>query len=102
MLLMGDEYGRTQGGNNNAYCQDNEISWFDWDWSAEQRGLHSFTRKLINLRRDNPIFHRRRFFNGRTVSDDNLGDVLWINPSGRRDEAKRTGIVLMPVASVCY
>ena len=82
MLLMGDEYGRTQGGNNNAYCQDNEISWFDWEWSAEQRGLHSFTRKLIQLRRENPIFHRRRFFNGRTLGDDNLSDVLWINPSG--------------------
>lgn len=82
MLLMGDEYGRTQHGNNNAYCQDNEISWFNWDWDKNQRGLHSFTRKLIELRRDNPIFHRRRFFNGRTVADNNLSDILWINPAG--------------------
>ena len=82
MLLMGDEYGRTQNGNNNAYCQDNEISWFNWDWTEEQRKLHSFTRNLIKLRRDNPIFHRRRFFNGRKIEDDTLGDILWFNPTG--------------------
>ncbi|OAV45029.1 glycogen debranching protein GlgX [Lewinella sp. 4G2] len=82
MLTMGDEYGRTQGGNNNAYCQDNEISWFNWEWTADQTALHSFTRNLIALRRDNPIFHRRRFFNGRTVNDSTLGDILWINANG--------------------
>jgi len=79
---MGDEYGRTQNGNNNAYCQDNEISWMNWDWTAEQRTLHSFTRALIELRRDNPIFHRRRFFNGRKMEDSTLGDILWINATG--------------------
>lgn len=83
MLLMGDEYGRTQQGNNNAYCQDNEISWFDWDWTDEQRQLHKFTRKLIEIRRENPIFHRRRFFNGRTMEDDNMSDILWIRPDGQ-------------------
>ena len=82
MLTMGDEYGRTQQGNNNAYCQDNEISWFHWDWDAEQRALHTFTKKLIEVRRDNPIFHRRRFFNGRTVQDSDMGDLLWIRPDG--------------------
>ncbi|MBC6996523.1 glycogen debranching protein GlgX [Neolewinella lacunae] len=87
MLTMGDEYGRTQQGNNNAYCQDNEISWFDWKWTAEQRSLHSFTRGLIQLRKDNPIFHRRRFFNGRTMEDSQLGDILWINPAGHEMSA---------------
>ncbi len=82
MLTMGDEYGRTQGGNNNAYCQDNEISWFNWNWTAEQRNLHSFTRALIRIRKDNPIFHRRRFFNGRKMENSTLGDILWINASG--------------------
>lgn len=88
MLTMGDEYGRTQGGNNNAYCQDNEISWFKWEWTADQLELHSFTRKLISLRKDNPIFHRRRFFNGRAVDDGSLGDILWINPDGNEMTGK--------------
>ncbi|SEQ06499.1 glycogen operon protein [Neolewinella agarilytica] len=83
MITMGDEYGRTQMGNNNAYCQDNEISWFNWDWTAEQRALHSFTRKMISLRMDNPIFHRRRFFDGHTIHDSDIGDILWVSPSGK-------------------
>ena len=82
MLLMGDEYGRTQEGNNNAYCQDNPLSWMNWDWTDEQRALHEWTRTIIALRRENPIFHRRRFFNGRTIEDNTLGDILWINPAG--------------------
>ena len=82
MICMGDEYGRTQGGNNNAYCQDNEISWFDWNWTEEQTALHSFTRNLIELRRENPVFHRRRFFNGRAIKEKSLGDILWLNPTG--------------------
>ena len=82
MICMGDEYGRTQSGNNNAYCQDNEISWFDWDWNDEQKALHAFTRNLIELRRDNPVFHRRRFFSGRKIHAKSLGDILWLNPTG--------------------
>ncbi|WP_020571799.1 glycogen debranching protein GlgX [Neolewinella persica] len=82
MLTMGDEYGRTQGGNNNAYCQDNEISWFNWDWTEEQQKLHDFTKALIKIRKENPIFHRRRFFNGRKMEDNTLGDILWINATG--------------------
>ncbi|CAH0999998.1 Glycogen operon protein GlgX [Neolewinella maritima] len=82
MLSMGDEYGRTQNGNNNAYCQDNEISWFNWDWTDEQKAMHNFTRTLIELRRDNFVFHRRRFFNGRKVEEKSLGDILWLNPTG--------------------
>jgi len=82
MISMGDEYGRTQLGNNNVYCQDNPISWFNWEWTKEQTALHDFTRKLIALRRDNPVFHRRRFFSGRSIHDTDLGDILWLNPSG--------------------
>ncbi len=82
MLTMGDEYGRTQGGNNNAYAQDNEISWFDWNWNEERKKLHAFTKAIIQLRRENPVFHRRRFFNGRTIEDNALGDILWISPTG--------------------
>lgn len=82
MLTMGDEYGRTQGGNNNAYCQDNEISWFNWNWTQEQQKLYEFTSALIQVRKDNPIFHRRRFFNGRKMEDNTLGDILWINAAG--------------------
>ncbi|MHB8671296.1 MAG: glycogen debranching protein GlgX, partial [Acidimicrobiales bacterium] len=65
MLLGGDELGRTQGGNNNAYCQDNEISWLDWDVDAERLELLEFTRRLISLRRGHPVFRRRRFLDGR-------------------------------------
>ena len=65
MLLGGDEMGRTQQGNNNAYCQDNEISWFDWE--DVDTGLLEFTRRLIALRRDHPVFRRRRWFQGRPI-----------------------------------
>jgi isoamylase len=82
MLTMGDEYGRTQDGNNNAYCQDNEISWFNWDWTEDQKLLHEFTRKLIKLRMENPVFHRRRFFNGHKIKDSQIGDILWVSASG--------------------
>ena len=54
MLLGGDEFGRTQHGNNNAWCQDNELSWFDWDWGEDERALHAFTKQLIRLRREHP------------------------------------------------
>ncbi|WP_420460677.1 glycogen debranching protein GlgX [Neolewinella sp.] len=88
MLSMGDEYGRTQSGNNNAYCQDNEISWFDWEWTEEQTALHEFTRTLIELRRENPVFHRRRFFNGQKVTEKSIGDILWLNPTGHEMTAE--------------
>jgi glycogen operon protein len=79
MLLGGDEHGRSQGGNNNAWCQDNEISWFDW--SAVDRELLGFTRRLIELRRAHPVFRRRVFFQGK---GERLPDVWWMRPDGRR------------------
>jgi glycogen operon protein len=80
MLLGGDEIGRTQRGNNNAYCQDNEISWFDWE-SADQ-DLLEFTRLLIQLRREHPVFHRRRWFQGRPIYGEEITDVGWFTPAG--------------------
>jgi len=79
MILGGDEIGRTQGGNNNAWCQDNEISWVDWQ--RADRDLLAFTRRLIELRRAHPVLRRRRFFQGR---GERLPDVWWMRPDGRR------------------
>ncbi len=81
MLLGGDELSRSQGGNNNAWCQDNEISWFDWDLDDEERAMVEFVRRLIELRRTHPIFRRTRFFAG---SGKDLPDVWWMRPDGRK------------------
>ncbi|MFB7116280.1 glycogen debranching protein GlgX [Streptomyces sp. NPDC056291] len=85
MLCHGDELGRTQGGNNNAYCQDNEVSWIDWRLTREQRELADFTRYLIGLRSAHPVLRRRRFFQGDTATrnDQPLPDLVWLLPDGR-------------------
>jgi glycogen operon protein len=85
MLLHGDELGRTQGGNNNGYCQDNEISWVHWDLDADQRDLLEFTRRLLELRREHPVFRRRRFFAGSADhgGESEVGDIAWFEPSGQ-------------------
>jgi len=82
MLLAGDELGRTQRGNNNAYCQDNEISWVAWP--AEDQALLAFVTGLIRMRADHPVFRRRRFFRGRAVrgAGDHIGDIAWFTPAG--------------------
>ena len=82
MLLGGDEFGRTQRGNNNAYCQDNEISWFKWERDEKQDQLLEFARKLIQLRRDHPVFRRPKFFQGRRIRESEIKDVMWFNPGG--------------------
>jgi isoamylase len=83
MLLAGDEMGRTQGGNNNAYCQDNEVSWLDWSLADAEQDLLQFTETLAGLRRDHPVFRRRRFFRGRREApDDETSDLIWLTPSG--------------------
>jgi isoamylase len=82
MLLAGDELGRTQRGNNNAYCQDNEISWCDWELDARAGALLAFTQRLIGLRRAHPVFRRRRFFQGRPIYGSFLADVGWLAPDG--------------------
>ena len=93
MLLGGDEMGRTQGGNNNAYCQDNEISWYDWDDARENDVLLQFTRRLAKLRHDHPVFRRRRFFQGRPLRGSDVVDIGWYRPDGHvmDDEAWESG-----------
>jgi isoamylase len=88
MLLAGDEMGRTQLGNNNAYCQDNEVSWMDWEAAGKQQDLIDFTCTLSQLRRAHPVFRRRRFFSGQTAPADGahggLQDIVWLTPTGRQ------------------
>jgi isoamylase len=80
MLLGGDELGRTQQGNNNAYCQDNEISWFDWDRVDD--GLLEFTRRVIHIQAEHPVFRRRRWFKGRPLRGAGVSDIAWFRPDG--------------------
>ena len=82
MLLGGDELGRTQGGNNNAYCQDNEASWVNWDLAPESLKLLEFTAHLIALRNAHPLFRRRTYFRGHAVRDPAVKDLMWLAPSG--------------------
>jgi glycogen operon protein len=83
MLQAGDELGHTQRGNNNAYCQDNELTWLDWDLDAERQDLLGFTRRLLQLRADEPVFRRRTFFQGRPIAGGDVKDVYWVSPAGR-------------------
>jgi isoamylase len=83
MLLAGDECGRTQRGNNNAYCQDNELSYFDWEPSDEGRALFEFTKRLLRIRREHPTFRRSKFFKGLDVYGTKLRDLLWFRPDGK-------------------
>jgi isoamylase len=84
MLVGGDELSRTQDGNNNAWCQDNELSWFDWDLHDEGRELLEFTRRLIFMRRHHPVFRRRYFLRGASADGSGLPDVWWFREDGRR------------------
>jgi glycogen operon protein len=87
MLLGGDEIGRTQRGNNNAYCQDNELSWYDW--AAVDTELLEFARGLIALRRSHPAFRRRRWFQGRQIHGEHVTDIAWFQPDGRMMSEQR-------------
>ncbi|MEA2477000.1 MAG: isoamylase [Actinomycetota bacterium] len=82
MILGGDEMGRTQHGNNNAYCQDNEISWFDWSDRDENLALLGFTRRAMDFRRRHPTFRRRGWFRGRPLHGSGVSDIGWFNPDG--------------------
>jgi glycogen operon protein len=102
MLLGGDELGRTQDGNNNAYCQDNEISWYDWELSPEDESFLAFVRRVIELRRDHPVFRRERFLTGAEQHASGLPDVWWFRPDGlrmtprnwQRGDARTLGVFL--------
>src|SRR5258708_4645806 len=89
MILGGDELGRTQCGNNNGYCQDNELSWFDWE--HQDGDLRGFVARLIRLRRDHPVFRRRRFFQGRPIQDQGLTRITLFKPDG---SDMRSGVCL--------
>jgi isoamylase len=82
MMYAGDAIGHTQLGNNNAYCQDNEISWINWNLQPPDRDLLAFVQRMINLRKRHPVFRRRHFFQGRPIKGANVKDVLWLNPRG--------------------
>ncbi len=82
MLTAGDELGHTQLGNNNAYCQDNELTWLHWELNPEQKEFFAFVRQLIKLRREQPIFRRRKFFRGRPIHGTEAKDIYWLTPSG--------------------
>ncbi|BDG02090.1 glycogen debranching protein GlgX [Anaeromyxobacter oryzae] len=88
MITAGDEMGKTQGGNNNAYCQDDEISWLDWELDDRRRALLGFTRRMIRLRLSQPVLQRRRFFRGRHLSDSSLKDLAWFRPDGTEMKAE--------------
>ena len=100
MLVAGDEISRTQGGNNNAYCQDNEISWLNW--KEADSDLLDFTQKLIQLRKSHPVFCRRRWFKGQPIKGVGLEDIAWFLPEGtemteenwNHDFAKSLGVFL--------
>ncbi|NUR94796.1 MAG: glycogen debranching protein GlgX, partial [Kribbellaceae bacterium] len=101
MIAHGDELGRTQQGNNNVYCQDNELSWIDWELQEPQKHLLEFTRALVKLRNNHPVLRRRRFFHGDT-GIDGLGDLVWFTPNGtemqngdwQRDDARAIAVFL--------
>ncbi|WP_266205965.1 glycogen debranching protein GlgX [Pontibacter kalidii] len=100
MLVAGDEISRTQHGNNNAYCQDNEVSWLNWQEADEE--LLEFTRRLIRFSRKHPVFNRRGWFKGQPIKGNNLKDIAWFLPEGREmteenwnhDYAKSLGVYL--------
>ncbi|GAA1589529.1 glycogen debranching protein GlgX [Kribbella sancticallisti] len=101
MLAHGDELGRTQSGNNNVYCQDNELAWVDWNLTDAQKDLLDFTRRVVRLRHEHPVLRRRRFFHGDT-GVDGLGDLVWFTPAGKemqdgdwgRDDARAVAVFL--------
>jgi glycogen operon protein len=82
MLQGGDEIGRTQRGNNNAYCQDNDISWINWELGGESRGILRFVQHVIGLRKSHPVFRRSTFFSGRRIRGVGVKDIVWLNPTG--------------------
>ncbi|HLY35440.1 MAG TPA: glycogen debranching protein GlgX [Candidatus Limnocylindria bacterium] len=95
MLLGGDELGRTQRGNNNAYCQDNETSWFDWELDDERRALMAFTAELARFAAAHPVLRRRRFLQGRRIRGSTVKDLTWYGPSGEEmtdDEWRAEGV----------
>src|ERR1700680_142900 len=82
MLNAGDEFARTQQGNNNTYCQDNPLNWFNWNWDDDAKTLFEFTKKLLRFRKEHPVFRRPKYFMGRRIRGSDVKDIMWFNPSG--------------------
>ena len=95
MICAGDELGHTQNGNNNAYCQDNELTWLDWDLDEERKGFLAFVRKVTQIAKEQPVFQRRKFFNGRMIRGSGVTDISWFDTSGQDmpDDAWNAGFV---------
>jgi glycogen operon protein len=87
LLSGGDEFSRTQKGNNNTYCQDNELSWFNWQWTPEQQEILRFTTQLTEFRREHPVFRRPKYFTGRRIRGDDVKDLMWFAPNGAEMKA---------------
>jgi glycogen operon protein len=92
MILGGDEISRTQNGNNNAYCQDNETTWVDWSLDERKISLVEFTQRLIQLRRDHPSLHRRKFYQDRAIRGTEEKDIVWIRPDGQEMSDEEWGL----------
>ena len=93
MIYGGDELSHSQGGNNNAYCQDSEMTWLNWELNEEQKGFLEFVRTVARIRAEQPVFHRRRFFLRRSIRGSDIKDISWLSPAGEEmtDEDWNTG-----------
>jgi isoamylase len=100
MIAHGDELGRTQRGNNNVYCQDNELSWIDWTAAREHEVLTEFTARLAALRREHPVFRRQRFFQGRPIRGSSADDIAWLRPDGRHMTERDWTAELAPTIAI--
>jgi glycogen operon protein len=102
MLTAGDELSHTQNGNNNAYCQDNELTWLNWELTDGQKEFLEFVRRVVRIRSDHPVLRRRRFFQGRDLRGGNVKDLYWFNPAGTEmtDQAWNSGVRALGVALI--
>ncbi len=83
MICSGDELGKTQGGNNNAYCQDTDLSWIDWEMTQDKTRYFKYVKSVVKIWKENPVFQRRKFFQGRLIRGENVQDITWLTPSGK-------------------
>ena len=101
MLLAGDEIGHTQNGNNNAYCQDNEITWLNWKLDERQKKLLDFVRRVIAIYHEEPTLHRRRFFHGKSLHGDQSPEIAWLDPDRQGDVRAKPGKPATSAAWAC-
>jgi glycogen operon protein len=95
MLLAGDELGHSQKGNNNCYCQDNELTWLNWELGPQQKEFLEFVKRVVKIWREQPVLQRRRFFQGRSIRGQGIKDLTWLQPNGKEmdDEAWNAGYI---------